>query len=523
MKKTSTSLITSAAAVAVLTMPTIVVVGLSLHVPSSSVIYHPTTIPTTTIRSNTALRLGDRDDMSDYGKERVNSELDSLISKRDAIKKNIIANTKPDDDTPPLEEMSDDDIAKMLSSDETDIDDLFARDYMPSFATKRGPSRSGLSSGDSGGVLDGDEVEDEDRALFVDWTEDYEDENEFHIPNRIGFTTAEWGDKKKGFVAGKLKKKERKAGKFNKSDLKKAYEKLQQNGISFVETSESSFAEAFLNKFINECEHGDRPLVASTFANPWKHALKTKSLPRRGSKAVVAAAEECCERMGVSSMSLFQVQNPYFYIGGSSALAEGMLDVISDDHSRYVGCINMSASKLMKLQRKLRAQGEFIATNQFDFSLTNRKSLAMIDACKKMDIIPLCTNVLDGGLASGKYTSVNPTGGEVSKGEGDTGPYSVRTLEKLDTLFKVQDSLRDKVNSRIGDKLLKYESGQAPKINRDITTTQIAINYVRAKGGVPMVPVNNVKMANEVLGCLGWDLSEEEVLELDKACKTCGV
>lgn len=165
--------------------------------------------------------------------------------------------------------------------------------------------------------------------------------------------------------------------------------------------------------------------------------------------------------MGVSSMSLFQVQNPYFYIGGSSALAEGMLDVISDDHSRYVGCINMSTSKLMKLQGKLRAQGEFVATNQFDFSLTNRKSLAMIDACKKMDIIPLCTNVLDGGLASGKYTSVNPTGGEVSKGEGDTGPYSVRTLEKLDTLFKVQDSLRDKVNSRIGDKLLKYESGQA--------------------------------------------------------------
>jgi hypothetical protein len=94
---------------------------------------------------------------------------------------------------------------------------------MPTFATKRGPSRAGLSSGDSGGVLD-DEKEDEDRALFVDWTEDYEDENEFHIPNRIGFTTVEWGDKKKGFVAGKLKKTDRKAGKFNKSDLQVSVE-----------------------------------------------------------------------------------------------------------------------------------------------------------------------------------------------------------------------------------------------------------------------------------------------------------
>mmetsp|Transcript_12029 Transcript_12029/g.18462 ORF Transcript_12029/g.18462 Transcript_12029/m.18462 type:complete len:516 (+) Transcript_12029:73-1620(+) len=513
----SSSLISCSAAV--LSTST-AVVGLSLHRPST---YHTNSLTSPILRSNTALRLGDLDDLSDYGKSRVNSELDSLISKRDAIKKNVVANTKPDDDTPPIDEMSDDDIAKMLS-DEADIDEMFSKDYVPTFATKRGPSRSGLSSGESGGVLDGEEEDDEDRALFVDWTEDYDDENEFHIPNRIGFTTAEWGDKKKGFVAGKLKKKDRKAGKFNKSDLKKAYEKLQQNGVSFVETSESlSFAEAFLNKFFDECEHGDRPLVASTFANPWKHAIKTKSLPRRGSKAVVDAAEACCERMGVSSMSLYQVKNPYFYIGGTSALAEGMLDVISDDHSRYVGCINISTSKLAKLQRQLRAQGEFVATNQFDFSLTNRKSMAMIEACKKMNITPLCTNVLDGGLASGKYTSVNPTGGEVSKGEGDTGPYSVRTLEKLDTLFKVQDSLKEKVNSRIGDKLSKFDSGKAPKINREITTTQIAINYVKAKGAVPLVPVNNVKMANEVLGCLGWELTEEEVLELDKACKTCGV
>lgn len=193
-----------------------VVVGLSLHRPSIS---HTNSLTSPILRSNTALRLGDRDDISDYGKQRTNSELDSLISKRDAIKKNIVANTKPDDDTPPIDEMSDDDIAKMLS-DEADVDKLFSRDYVPTFETKRGPSRTGLSSGESGGVLDGEEEDDPERALFVDWTEDYDDENEFHIPNRIGFTTAEWGDKKKGFVAGKLKKNERKAGKFNKSDLK---------------------------------------------------------------------------------------------------------------------------------------------------------------------------------------------------------------------------------------------------------------------------------------------------------------
>jgi aryl-alcohol dehydrogenase-like predicted oxidoreductase len=277
---------------------------------------------------------------------------------------------------------------------------------------------------------------------------------------------------------------------------------------------------------MDECDHGTNqqgPLVASTFPNPWKHALKSRSLPRRGAQAIVTAAEESCDRMGISSMRLYQVQNPWYYVGGSSALADGMLDVISDDHSRYVGCIDMSLSKLAKLQKKLRAQGEFVASNQFEFSLTNRKSLGMIEACKKLGITPICTNVLDGGLATGKYTSTNPTGGEVAKGEGDTGPYAVRKLEKLDAIFQVQNSLKEKVNRRIGDSLMKFESGQAPKINRDITTTQIAINYVRAKGAVPLVSVTNVKMANELLGCLGWDLTEEEVDEMDKACKASGV
>jgi len=112
------------------------------------------------------------------------------------------------------------------------------------------------------------------------------------------------------------------------------------------------------------------------------------------------------------------------------------------------------------------------------------------------------------------------------------GPYPVSKLEKLDALFRTQEGLREKINRRIGDTLMRFNDsiGQqqgggagGPKINRDVTTTQIAINCVRAKGAVPLVSVTNLKMANELLSCLGWDLSEEEVEELDKACKSCGI
>mmetsp|Transcript_14016 Transcript_14016/g.25530 ORF Transcript_14016/g.25530 Transcript_14016/m.25530 type:complete len:460 (-) Transcript_14016:186-1565(-) len=325
------------------------------HILCSSVISSKTT---------TALHLTDPNDLSAYGREKQTSELDSLVSKRDQIRAGRIANTKPDDDTAPIEEMTDEEIKAMFSkkSDkeggeggglDIDDDDLFA---MPDFKIKRSGSKRGLSSGESGDVphLDDpnavDEEEEANRSMFVDWTEDYGDENEFHIPNRIGFSTVDWGNAKAGFVAGKLKKKDRKAGKFNKADLMKVYEKLEQNGVSLVETSESSsVAEAILNKFMDECDHGKNqksPLVASTFPNPWKHALKSCSLPRRGAKAIMTATKESCDRMEISSMRLYQVRNPWYYVGGNLALVHGMLDAIPNDHSWCVGCIDMNLGKL---------------------------------------------------------------------------------------------------------------------------------------------------------------------------------
>ena len=54
-------------------------------------------------------------------------------------------------------------------------------------------------------------------------------------------------------------------------------------------------------------------------------------------------------------------------------------------------------------------------------------------------------------------------------------------------------------------------------MNIDVSTTQIAINYVIAKGCVPVPDVKNLKDADEIIGCLGWGLTDDEVKLLDNA------
>ena len=46
---------------------------------------------------------------------------------------------------------------------------------------------------------------------------------------------------------------------------------------------------------------------------------------------------------------------------------------------------------------------------------------------------------------------------------------------------------------------------------------------MKAKGAVPLLSITTPREANELLGCLGWELNEDEVDDLEKALKVCGL
>ena len=56
-----------------------------------------------------------------------------------------------------------------------------------------------------------------------------------------------------------------------------------------------------------------------------------------------------------------------------------------------------------------------------------------------------------------------------------------------------------------------------PEMSNEVTSAQVAINYVIAKGGVPLVDVYDADTAHEVKMSLGWKLTSDEVDMLDSA------
>ena len=447
-------------------------------------------------------RMGAVLQMSSSSSEPDDDEISKLIGKRAQIKRK-----KKED----IEEQA------LPSEPVVDLD----LDKLPQFKTDR-PVRRPKKKDES---KEDDEKAKSSDVPIVDFKADYDDENDFHIPNRIGVSTKHWGDPKAGFVAsGKLTKRMIKEGKFVPGDLQLAHAKLLEGGVTFVETSPAYGAASEKNKLsaefiVQRCtaeQASDLPetmVMETVGSSSW-----IKLLPTR----ITQSLYDSVERLDTPIVQLFQARKSLLY--PTSLLATALASAIESGCANYVGSEGITnGAKLLKLSRALDDKDVQLTSNAFEFSLTSRKHEKMFDACKTLGVIPLVTNPLDGGLASGVYTATNPSGGAA----GGAAKFDFKVLDKLQPLHSVQETVADRVRTRViremRDMQDRYKSryGPPPKINTDITTTQVAINYVIAKGGVPLVEVDSPRQAEEVLGSLGWTLNDEEVDMLDAAAALC--
>lgn len=216
------------------------------------------------------------------------------------------------------------------------------------------------------------------------------DENELHIPNRIGFGTQSWGDISRGFTSErKMTKRMAKEGKlFNAGDLISAYQILLSGGITFIDTSEAygtsnkreelSSAEkiiAMCNEQQSSSSFGGTPILASKFE-------PTHNLLRRftglASSSVVRAIRSSCERLETNCVDLYQldVMQPTLFVGGKASFASGLAKAVDLGLCNHVGVCNMNARQMKSMHRKLDKVGIPLASNQVSI-LRSRQSYVL--------------------------------------------------------------------------------------------------------------------------------------------------
>ena len=110
---------------------------------------------------------------------------------------------------------------------------------------------------------------------------------------------------------------------------------------------------------------------------------------------------------------------------------------------------------------------------------------------------PFCQPTAGGGIGFGLLHHDRTPGGRRSR----KPRYTFPDLEPLYPVHKVLREMATKYTEKLGKR---------------VETAQVSINWVRAKGAIPLVGVKNANQARDMVDATKWDLDEADVKTLDE-------
>lgn len=299
---------------------------------------------------------------------------------------------------------------------------------------------------------------------------------DIHIPV-LGVGTWAWGDKSTWGMGGYDTD-------LTIDTITEAWQTSIDAGVTLFDTAEV-YGKGESERIIGQLRRGDpdraaRAVIASKFMpQPWK--LNPK-------RSLVAAARASVERLGVEAIDLYQIHGP-ISLRGHAALAEGLAAAHAEGLVRAVGVSNYSAKETRSMDAQLRKRDLRLASNQIEFSLlrTYPESSRLLATCAELGVVPLAYSPIGQGRLTGKYSATNPPKGRRN--------FSSFPMAKIDEIVA---KLR-----QIGD----AHDGKTP--------SQVALNWIIAKGAVPIPGAKNAQQAADNAGAAGWSMTPAEVRSLD--------
>ncbi|OJX47082.1 MAG: 2,5-didehydrogluconate reductase [Chloroflexi bacterium 44-23] len=267
------------------------------------------------------------------------------------------------------------------------------------------------------------------------------------------------------------------------AEVHQAFISCIENGITFFDTAEvygQGRSEQFLGNFI--AQSNKKIIIASKFMPfPWR-------LTRNSFKK---ALKNSLDRLKVARIDLYQLHMPLPPVRIEKWM-EYMAEAKADGLIDAVGVSNLSYSQMQRAFDTLAKEGVRLASNQVEYSLINREieKNGVLKACQEMGIVCIAYSPIGMGVLSGKYSAQNLLPGMRAS------RFSKNDLIRLKPLI----DLLKKIGADHGGK----------------SASQVAINWTRAKGTLPIPGVKNIQQAEQNTDVISWQLSDDEVIRLDE-------
>jgi len=248
-------------------------------------------------------------------------------------------------------------------------------------------------------------------------------------------------------------------------------------------------SEKLLGQFIREYQGGKgaKDVLIATKLAPYPFRI--------GKGSIIDATRQSIKRLDRGMVDIGQLHWAPPLGWQEKAYWEGFAELYRNNEIRAIGLSNYGPKKLAQAQEFIRSQGAELSSNQVQFSLVSTlpEKSGLLDAAKGLGVRLIAYSPLGLGLLTGRYTEERLP----------QGPRRVLFKELLPELRPVLQTMEEIKTTRKGG----------------VTYSQIALNWCRAKGTIPIVGLKNVVQAKENLGALSWRLSSSEVEALDRAVK----
>tara|TARA_Y100001968_G_scaffold81423_1_gene72512 strand:+ start:739 stop:1698 length:960 start_codon:yes stop_codon:yes gene_type:complete len=304
----------------------------------------------------------------------------------------------------------------------------------------------------------------------------------------IGFGTWAWGNQ---FLWG-YKPEE------DDDRLKQAFETAINGGLNLIDTADSygtgslkGRSEELLGKFLSELPKSKLKTitVATKLAPyPWRQGRNGfKNAFKSSKKRLKGKLDRIQIHWSTSRYAPWQ----------EVQLIDGLADLLEEGFVDEIGVSNMGPQRLKWIHERLISRNIKIKSLQTQLSLLSPNPngyLKLKEICKELNIEILGYSPLALGILA-----INPKNEKLPKG------FVRRRI--FIQLLKSSKNLRQNI----------YEIST----NRNVSQAQVALNWCRAKGAIPIPGIRTSAQAKDVIAAKEWGLSEKEILKLDDSSLRC--